>query len=89
MTELAAAVVSGIVLTSGRPELRPSLRIVPRVAIAAGIALLPMLLTGIPVIARLAISTAMYGAALLAMRALPAELGALLPTLRPWRRPAP
>lgn len=77
--ELLAAGASGLLLVRGRPELRPSLRIFPLVALAAGVALLPMLATGTPVIARLALSTALYGVVLVLTRALPSELGALLP----------
>jgi O-antigen/teichoic acid export membrane protein len=77
--ELLAAAASGLLLVRGRPELRPSLRIFPLVALAAGVALLPMLATGVPVIARLALSTALYGVVLVLTRALPSELGALLP----------
>jgi len=77
--ELLAAVATGLLLVRGRPELRPSLRVFPLVALAAGVALLPMLATETPVIARLAASTVLYGVVLLLTRALPSELGALLP----------
>lgn len=77
--ELGMAIVAGIVLVRRHSELRPSLRIVPLVALAAAVALTPMLATGIPVILRLILSTMLYGVVLILTRALPAELGALLP----------
>jgi O-antigen/teichoic acid export membrane protein len=77
--EVGVAIVSGVVLARRSPELRLSLRIVPLVGLAAAVALTPMLATGVPVIVRLAGSTALYAVVLLITRALPAELDALLP----------
>jgi O-antigen/teichoic acid export membrane protein len=77
--EIVAAAASAVVVVRRRPSLRPSLGVVPRAALAGGLALTPMLLTGVPVIVRLVISTALYAAALLALGAFPSELGALLP----------
>ncbi len=65
-----------------RPQLRPSLRIVPGVALAAALGLAPLALTGIPVIARLLISTALFGAAVLVTHAYPPELIELIPGRR-------
>ncbi len=95
-SEITAAVVTAIVVVRRRPSLHPSLRVLPRAGLAAAVALAPMLLPGTPVIARLAISTSLYLAVLLLTRALPPELGALLPgesardhasscKKRPWR----
>lgn len=77
--EVAAAAASGLVLSRHRRELRPKLRVLPRVSLAAAVSLTPILIDGLPVIARLAISTVLYVFVLLATRALPPELGALLP----------
>jgi O-antigen/teichoic acid export membrane protein len=77
--ELMAASATGALLVRRRPELRPSLRIVPLVLLAAGVALLPMLATGVPEIVQLALSTVLYAVVLLLTRALPPELGVLLP----------
>ncbi len=78
--EVGAAVAGGVILVRGRPHLKPSLRLLPRVAAAALVGALPMLLTGAPVIARLALSSALYGLVLLALRAFPSDLpGLLLP----------
>ncbi len=64
-----------------RPLLRPSLRILPGVALAAALGLAPLALTPIPVIARLAISTTLFAGVLLLTRAYPPELLDLLPGL--------
>lgn len=77
--ELVAASATGALLVRRRPELRPSLRIVPLVVLAAGVALIPMLATGVPDIVQLVVSTMLYGVVLMLTRALPPELGALLP----------
>jgi O-antigen/teichoic acid export membrane protein len=82
LAEIVAAVVQAAAVVHGRPRLRPSLRIVPGVALAAALGLAPLALTGIPVIARLALSTALFAGALLATRAYPPELLELLPGLR-------
>ncbi len=76
--EVGAAIAGGVVLVHGRAHLKPSLRLLPRVAAAAALGALPMLLTGVPVIGRLALSSAIYGLVLLALRAFPADLPALL-----------
>ncbi len=78
--EVAAAVAGGVILVRGRSHLKPSLRLLPRVGAAALLGALPMLLTGAPVIGRLALSSALYGLVLLALRAFPPDLpGLLLP----------
>jgi O-antigen/teichoic acid export membrane protein len=77
--ELTSAVVGCVLLVRGRPHLMPRLAIVPRVLLAAGLGALPALLTGLPVVARLALSTLIYAVALLVLRALPQELWQLLP----------
>ena len=77
--ELVAAVVLAAAVIRGRPQLRPSLRILPRVALAAALGLTPLAMTGVPVIVRLAISTTLFVVALLLTNALPPELRALIP----------
>jgi O-antigen/teichoic acid export membrane protein len=82
IAELLAALAQALVVVRGRPELRPSLRVLPRVALAIALGLTPLALTGIPVIARVVISSALFGACLLLTRAVPPELFDLLPRLR-------
>src|SRR5207248_2040181 len=82
IAEVAAAVAQAVAVVRGRPQLRPSLRTLPYVAVAAGLALLPMLLTGAPVIARLALSSAVFFAVIALTRAYPPELLDLRPRLR-------
>lgn len=77
--EIALAVGQCLAVVHRRPALRPSLRIVPGVVLAAVLALTPLALTGIPVIARLVISTTLFAGALLLTRAYPPELLDLLP----------
>jgi O-antigen/teichoic acid export membrane protein len=80
--EVALAVAQCVAVVRRRPLLRPSLRIVPGVALAAALGLAPLALTSIPVIVRLAISTALFAATLLLTRAYPPELLDLLPGRR-------
>ena len=77
--EIAAAVLGGGVVVRSRSHLRPRLSILPKVALAALLGAAPMLATGVPVVARVALCSAVYGAVLLATRAFPRELEALLP----------
>jgi O-antigen/teichoic acid export membrane protein len=79
VAEIVGAIVQAAAVIRGRPDLRPSLRVVPRVALATAVALTPLALTGAPVIVRLALSTLLYGIVVLVLRALPAELTSLLP----------
>jgi O-antigen/teichoic acid export membrane protein len=81
LAEIAAAVLQGLAVVHGRPQLRPSLRNVPFVAIAAGAGLLPMALTGVPVVVRLLISSALFATVILLTRSFPPELRDLVP----WR----
>ncbi|HTZ63825.1 MAG TPA: hypothetical protein VMB51_06945 [Solirubrobacteraceae bacterium] len=80
--EIALATAQCLAVIHRRPQLRPSLRIVPGVALAAALGLAPLALTGIPVFARLLISTVLFGAAVLVTRAYPPELIELVPGLR-------
>jgi lipopolysaccharide exporter len=76
--EILSAIAGWAVLARRDPRLRPSLEALPKVALAAAVGATPMLLAGIPVIARLALSTSLYGAVLLRCGAIPPELGELL-----------
>jgi len=80
--EIMLAVVQCVAVVRRRPLLRPSLRIVPGVVLAAALGISPLALTGVPVIARLAISTALYTSALLLTRAYPPELLEMLSGVR-------
>ena len=79
VAEIVAAIVLAVAVIRGRPQLRPSMRILPRVALAAALGLSPLAMTGVPVIARIAISTTLFGIVLLITGALPSELRALIP----------
>ena len=81
IAEVVAAIGQAAAVCWGRPALRPSLRIVPRVALAAAAGLTPLALTPLPTIARLALSTALFGAVALLTRAFPPELLDLLRTV--------
>ena len=79
--EVGNAIIGLFILTYHRSRLRPSLKVVPKVALALAVAATPALLPiGEP--ARVACSAALYVIVLLALRGLPAELLALLPTRR-------
>lgn len=79
IAEIGYAIGNALLVMRGRPMLRPSLRVLPRVALAAGLGLTPLAMAGVPVIARLAISTTLFGGTLILTRALPPELLTLVP----------
>jgi O-antigen/teichoic acid export membrane protein len=83
--EIVLAIVQAVLVVRRRPLLRPSLRIVPGVALATALGLGPLALTAVPVIGRLAISTALFAGTLLLTRAYPSELLDLLAGLRTRR----
>jgi O-antigen/teichoic acid export membrane protein len=83
--EIVLAIMQCVLVVRRRPLLRPSLRIVPGVALATALGLTPLALTPIPVIVRLVISTALFAGVLLITRAYPRELLDLLPGLRAKR----
>jgi O-antigen/teichoic acid export membrane protein len=76
--EIIAAITGGVLLVRGRPQLRPSLSVLPKVGLAAAVGATPMLLAGAPVLVRVALSSGLYVAVLLWRGALPADLGDLL-----------
>jgi O-antigen/teichoic acid export membrane protein len=81
IAEIAAVIMQVVAVVRGRPALRPPLRILPFVALAAALGLLPLALTGLPVIVRLLISTVLFGGVVLITRSLPPELLDLVPSL--------
>jgi PST family polysaccharide transporter len=87
--EIVAAVVQAIVVVHGRPELRPSLRVLPFTALAAAAALVPLVLSGVPAIVRLGLSTVVFVAVIVTTRTVPREVLDVLPAaLRRGRGPA-
>jgi O-antigen/teichoic acid export membrane protein len=79
VAEVLAAIVQAYAVVRGRPLLRPSMRVLPRVALAAALGLTPLAMSGVPTIVRLIISTVLFVTVLLATRAFPAELLDLVP----------
>jgi O-antigen/teichoic acid export membrane protein len=79
--EIVAIVVQAIAVVHGRPALRPSLRAVPFVALAAGAGLTPLAMTALPVIVRVLISTILFGAVVLVTRTAPREMLDLVPPI--------
>jgi O-antigen/teichoic acid export membrane protein len=86
--EITSGIVHAVAVARGRPQLRPSLRILPRVGLAAGAGVVPLALTGlgVPTVALLVLSTALFAAVLLVLRAFPEELLDLLPAAGPLAR---
>jgi O-antigen/teichoic acid export membrane protein len=78
MAEIALGAVQYLAAVRRRPSLRPSARVVPRVALAAGLALTPLAIAGLPTVVRLLISSALFAAVLAGTRAFPPELADLL-----------
>jgi O-antigen/teichoic acid export membrane protein len=72
--EVLGATVAGVALVHRRAELRPRLRVLPRVALAAALGVLPAAATGLPVAVRVVLSTIIYVVVLIALKAPPAEL---------------
>jgi O-antigen/teichoic acid export membrane protein len=80
--EIAAAIAGAVVLTRARPFLKPRLGVVPKVLVAVLVGATPMLLTALPAIGRIGLSTMLYGVVLLALRAVPPDLPQALLGLR-------
>jgi O-antigen/teichoic acid export membrane protein len=76
--EIIGAIAGGVLLLHGRPHLRPSLRILPKVVTAAGIGATPILLSGFPIVGRVAASSFLYLLTLFSVRAFPPDLLDLL-----------
>ncbi len=85
--ELAAAAAAWVALCTARPELRPSLRFVPGIAAATLAGCAPLLISSLPAIVRVVLSSVLYFAVVLGTRSYPREVGSLLPRrLRPLLR---
>lgn len=80
IAEICVVIADAALVVRGRPELVPPLRVIPRVALATGLGLTPLLISDVPTLVRLVISTALYAGVLIVTKALPAELLALVPT---------
>jgi O-antigen/teichoic acid export membrane protein len=79
LAEIAVGIAQAVAVVRGRPQLRPSLRALPRVAAAGAVGLVPLLLPGVATIPRLLISTVAFTVVLLVTRVLPEELLDLIP----------
>jgi O-antigen/teichoic acid export membrane protein len=77
--ELAAAAAAWTALCTARPQLRPSLRIIPGVALAVAAGCTPLLIGSLPVAARAVLASVIYAAVVLATRSFPPELAEILP----------
>jgi O-antigen/teichoic acid export membrane protein len=73
--ETTLAVGYAIALLGARPDLRPSLRVVPRVVVALAAAAATLLVPGLPTVVRLVIAGIVYAGAAWLLRAVPAEVG--------------
>jgi O-antigen/teichoic acid export membrane protein len=77
--ELVGAVVGGVLVARRQPALAPPLKVLPKAALAGVLAAAPLLAGGIPDVVQIVLSTLIYASVLLALRAYPRELLALLP----------
>jgi O-antigen/teichoic acid export membrane protein len=80
-----------LVLARRSPDLRPELRIVPKVALAAALAVLAAVLPALPSLALTVIALAVYGSLIALTRAIPSEMRELVPLrrFRPHRPASP
>ena len=81
IAEIVLAAIQAAAVIHHRPNMRPSLRGVPFVAIAAAAGLLPLAFNGVPTVVRLVISTALFAVVIIVTHAYPPELLDVLP----WR----
>jgi O-antigen/teichoic acid export membrane protein len=72
--EAVLAVGCLIAMSRARRALRPNLIIVPKVAVAIAVALVPALLLDVHPVIEVALSSVVYGVVLLALRGVPPEL---------------
>jgi O-antigen/teichoic acid export membrane protein len=80
--EAAAALINGIAIARADRSLTPSLRIVPAVALAAGVAAISTLIP-LPVLGDVVVASLVYFALLAAFKVIPPELIDHLPRRRP------
>jgi O-antigen/teichoic acid export membrane protein len=74
LAEVILASAQCVAVVYGRPALRPSLGVLARIPLAIVLGLLPFLLTGVPTIARLLISTVLFAGGVWITKALPREV---------------
>jgi O-antigen/teichoic acid export membrane protein len=77
--ELVGSIAGGVLLMRGRPHLAVPLRVVPLAALAALLGAAPALLGGLPDIVRVLLSSSIYVAVLLLLKAPPVEVYEVLP----------
>ncbi|HEX4107204.1 MAG TPA: oligosaccharide flippase family protein [Solirubrobacteraceae bacterium] len=82
IVELALTITSCALVYRGRETRGPPLGVLPKTALAAGLALLPALWHQAPDIVRLLLAGVIFGATVLLTRAVPREMSALLPGRR-------
>jgi O-antigen/teichoic acid export membrane protein len=88
VVELGLCFVQAAAVVRGRPQIRVPMKILPPVLVSAAAGLLPLALPGgVPVVARVAVSTVLFAVTLLLLRAVPPELLDVLPANR-WLRPS-
>jgi O-antigen/teichoic acid export membrane protein len=86
VSEFVLALVEAVLLMRAHPRLRPELRVVPRVAVAAAAAVGVALVVDGHDVVRVIVATVVYAAVLAVLRAVPPEL---LHALRRTSAPAP
>jgi O-antigen/teichoic acid export membrane protein len=74
ITEIGGAVLIPFVIVRSAPTVVPSVKEVPRIMLAAGVAALAVLVPNLPVVAQAALATLIYMLILYALRAIPEEL---------------
>lgn len=79
LAEILAAIVQALAVLRIHPRLRPSLRVLPPTALATAVGLVPMLVPGMPTVARLATSTLLFGGVVLTAKAIPQEALDVIP----------
>ncbi len=78
VTEVVLATAYAVLLMRGRPDLRPSPRVVPRVLLASAVAVGAGLLPGLPELVRLGLATAVFCGSALALGVVPREVLGLI-----------
>lgn len=78
VVEFGAAIAGGLLLLRGRPHLRPHLAIIWKVVLAAAAGVAAALAAALAVVAGTVLAVGVYGGVLLALRAFPQELEALV-----------
>jgi O-antigen/teichoic acid export membrane protein len=83
--ESTLAIGSLLVLVRGRPELRPSFAVIPKVVLAGAPAVALALLPGLPSLVRAVLALLLYGLLIALTRAVPQEILELVPRPRRTR----